>query len=113
LPIIQDKKKIIIKKCLGELPSNIIYTPIDFNIQSLDEVLSVKGLDLEKPIFFIWEGVTQYITQEAVENTLKFISRASFGSKVLFSYIIRSVKDGTSSIGTDFLMDFFKSWTLF
>lgn len=108
LPIIQDKKKMIIKKRLGELPSNIIYTPIDFNIQTLDEVLSVKGLDVAKPIFFIWEGVTQYITQEAVENTLEFISKASSGSIVLFSYIIKSVIDGTSSIlGADFLMNFF------
>ena len=80
LPIMKDKKKRIIKKCLGELPSNVIYTPIDFNIQTLDEVLAIKELNFSKPIFFIWEGVTQYITKEAVSNTLKFISKASSGS---------------------------------
>jgi methyltransferase (TIGR00027 family) len=109
LPFIQDKKKRIIKKYLGELPSNIIFTPIDFNIQTLDEVFKLNELDFSKPVFFIWEGVTQYITEEAVRNTLKFISKASSGSIVLFSYILKSVIDKTSSIvGTDFLMDFFQ-----
>lgn len=98
LPMMQDKKKKIMKKCLGELPRNIIFTPIDFNIQTLDEVLEVIELDFSKPIFFIWEGVTQYITKEAVENTLRFISKASSESAVVFTYALESVVDGTANI---------------
>lgn len=109
LPIMQDKKKMIIKKCLGELPNNVIYTPIDFNIQTLDEVLTIKELDFSKPIFFIWEGVTQYITKEAVSDTLKFISKASFGSEVVFTYALESVVDGTANMmGTEVLTTLFK-----
>ncbi|MFL0269424.1 SAM-dependent methyltransferase [Clostridium sp. WILCCON 0202] len=109
LPFIQDKKKSILKKHLGELPDNIIFTPVDFNIQTLDKVLEDKGLDFSKPIIFIWEGVTQYITEEAVNNTLKFISRASIGSIVLFSYILKEIIDRTSnSVDTEFITDYFQ-----
>jgi methyltransferase (TIGR00027 family) len=109
LSIIQDKKKMIIKKYLGKLPNNVVYTPIDFNIQTLDEVLAIKELDFSKPIFFIWEGVTQYITKEAISNTLKFISKASFGSAVVFTYALESVVDGTTNImGAEVLTTLFK-----
>ncbi|MFL0248188.1 class I SAM-dependent methyltransferase [Candidatus Clostridium stratigraminis] len=107
LPFIQDKKKSILKKHLGELPDNIIFTPIDFNIHTLDKVLENNGLDFSEPIVFIWEGVTQYITEEAVKNTLKFISKVSIGSVVLFSYILKEVIDRTSnSVDTDFLTNY-------
>lgn len=110
LSILQDKKKMIIKKCLGELPNNIIFAPIDFNIQTLEEVLAIKELDFSKPIFFIWEGVTQYITKEAVINTLKFISKAPSGSAVVFTYALKSVVDGTTNIiGADILTTLFKA----
>lgn len=110
LPIMQDKKKLLMKKCLGELPNNVIYTSIDFNIQTLDEVLTVKDLDFSKPIFFIWEGVTPYITEEAVNNTLEFISKASSGSIVVFTYILKSVIDGTSDImGANELINLLKA----
>lgn len=98
LPDIQGKKKNIMKKCLGALPDNIIYAAIDFNVQTLENVLTDQGLDLSKPVLFIWEGVTQYITGEAVDNTMKFISKASPESEIVFTYILKSVIDGTSNI---------------
>lgn len=110
LPIMQNKKKSIMKKCLGELPNNIIFIPIDFNVQTLDEVLKNKELDFSKPIFFIWEGVTQYITKDAVENTLNFISKASSGSAVVFTYILESVINGTTGmVGNEALMTLLKT----
>ena len=110
MPIILEKKKQVVKKSLGILPKNVVFTPIDFNTQVLDEVLQDKGLDISKPIFFIWEGVTQYITEEAVNNTMKFISKASPGSIVVATYILKSVIDGTSNmIGAEGLVNLFKA----
>ena len=110
LPIIQNEKKNIMSECLGKLPNNINFIPIDFNTQTLDEVLEIKEFDFSKPIFFIWEGVTQYITQEAVENTLKFISKASYGSALVFTYVLKSVIDGTESkLGAEALTTLFKA----
>ncbi len=110
LPTMQNIKKEKIRKCLGALPAHITYVPIDFNKQILSEVLSEKALDTRKPIFFIWEGVTQYITEEAVKSTLEFISKTVAGSTVVFSYILKNVIDETSGIeGADSVMDYFKT----
>lgn len=110
LPIIQNIKKEKILKILGALPSNITFISINFNSQTLDEVLNIPELNFSKPIFFIWEGVTQYITDAAVKNTLQFISKSSSGSTIAFSYILKSVIDKTSDmLGTDNMMNYFES----
>lgn len=105
LPSSQNYKMKRIKKIFGSLPYHVTYVPIDFNNQTLDEALGPKGLDISKPTFFIWEGVTQYITAEAVDSTLKYISKTSPGSGAVFTYILKSVIDGTSNLeGADTLM---------
>jgi methyltransferase (TIGR00027 family) len=110
LPIMQNIKKEKIQKHLGALPTNVTFIPIDFNSQTLDQVLTSKELDFSRPIFFIWEGVTQYITDEAVKNTLKFISRASSGSMVVFSYVLKNIIDKKSNpLETDTMLDYFES----
>lgn len=98
LPTMLNKKQAILEKFIKNIPDNIVYTPINFNTQNLDEILKFRGLDSSKPIFFIWEGVTQYITKEAVENTLNFISKSASGSRLVFTYILKSVIDGTSNM---------------
>jgi methyltransferase (TIGR00027 family) len=110
LPIIQNIKKEKIKRFLGALPPNITFIPIDFNNQILDDVLNIPELNFSKPIFFIWEGVTPYISEEAVKNTLTYISKASSGSIVVFSYVLKNVIDKTSDItGADNLINYFES----
>ncbi|NYT00706.1 MAG: class I SAM-dependent methyltransferase [Methanocellales archaeon] len=109
LPSIQNFKKKRLIKILGPLPSHVTYVPIDFNDQTLDEVLTSKVLDISKPTFFIWEGVTQYITPKAVESTLKYISKTCTGSRIVFTYVLKSVIDGTSNLeGADALVKFAK-----
>lgn len=109
LPNMQNIKKEKLQKCLGALPPHVIFAPIDFNHQKLD-VLTIQELDFSKPIFFIWEGVTPYISEAGVMNTLKFISKAPSGSMVVFSYILKSIIDQTSDIpGADTILNYFES----
>lgn len=98
MPSIQDYKKKKTENYLGSLQDNVVFIPIDFNIQTLDAVTARKGLDFSKAAVFIWEGATPYITKEAVGNTLLFISKSSSGSIVLFSYILKSVIEKNSDI---------------
>ena len=74
LASVQDFKKAKIEKHFGSLPSNVSYVAIDFNSQTLDEVLKQNNFDYTKTTFIIWEGVTQYITKEAVESELSKLS---------------------------------------
>ncbi len=109
LPSIQNFKKKRLIKILGSLPSHVTYVPLDFNDQTLDETLGQKGFDISKHTFFIWEGVTQYITPEAVESTLEYISKTCLGSRIVFTYVQKSVIDATSTLeGADALMKFTK-----
>jgi len=72
------------------VPSNVVFVPIDFNHQSLEEELTKAGYDKKKRTLFIWEGVTQYISEEAIGGTLKYIASSQKGNRVAFSYVLQA-----------------------
>jgi len=84
-----------INKKIGELPSNVSFVPIDFNSQDIGEELKKAGYTLSSKTLFIWEGVTQYISKEAVDNTIKYVAQASTGSKIVFTYVLESFINGS------------------
>jgi len=93
-PSVTKKKKAKMKKILGNLPNHVIFVPIDFEKQSLDTELKKAGYNLSSKTLFIWEGITQYISKEANDSTLKYVAQAAPGSKIVFSYILKSFIDG-------------------
>jgi len=96
LPGTVELKQIRLEKVLGAVPENVTLVGIDFDQQDLDDVLIAAGFQTGKRTLFIWEGVTQYITAEAVNNTLEFVSGVSgVGSAIVFTYVHRGLVDGT------------------
>ena len=93
-PSVIKKKKVKLEKILGKFPDHVVYVPIDFEKQSLDAELEKAGYNLNSKTVFIWEGVTQYISQEANDSILKYVAQAAPGSKIIFSYILKSFIDG-------------------
>ncbi len=88
----QHPKIEILKRKHVELPDELIFAPIDFNNQSLQDVLMKAGFKKNKPTLFLWEGVTMYLDAQAVDRTLAFIRENSkIGSAVVFDYIYASV----------------------
>ena len=77
----------------GELPVHVAFAEIDFNHQSLKDVLIGSGFDANFRTFFIWEGVTNYLSEQAVDTTLRFISTTAIESQLIFTYIHRGVLD--------------------
>ena len=94
-PELQKVKRSYIDKKIGELPSNVSLVPIDFNSQDLGEELKKAGYALSSKTLFIWEGVTQYISKEAVDNTIKYVAQASTGSRIVFTYVLKSFINGS------------------
>jgi len=94
-PELQKVKRSYIDKKIGELPSNVSLVPIDFSSQDLGEELKKAGCTLSSKTFFIWEGVTQYISREAIDNTLKYVAQAPTGSKIVFTYVLESFINGS------------------
>ena len=70
---------------------HVAFVPLDFKRASLSEALRAAGLDVSQPAFFIWEGVTNYLTQGAVDAVLAFIGSTAPGSRLLFTYVHRDV----------------------
>jgi methyltransferase (TIGR00027 family) len=94
-PDSQSDKKEKVRKIFGSLPDHVVYVPVDFNNEKLDEKLYESGYDKNLKTLFIWEGVTMYLTAEAVDETLSFVvNESGEGSSITFDYIYESVIDG-------------------
>ena len=56
--------------------------------RSLAERLFASGYDEQRKTLFIWQGVTQYLTPAAVDDTLAFVAgHAGPGSSIIFDYM--------------------------
>jgi methyltransferase (TIGR00027 family) len=96
-PATQRMKIEKIKKIFSSLPSHVVYVPINFENEKLETRLAESGYNKNLKTLFIWEGVTMYLTAEAVDETLSFVAHNSGrGSSILFNYIFQSVVDGTN-----------------
>jgi methyltransferase (TIGR00027 family) len=70
-------------------PANAIVTfvAINFENESLDEVLDRAGHDSAVPTCWIWEGVVMYLTQSAMRSTAAAISgRSAAQSTLIVNY---------------------------
>jgi methyltransferase (TIGR00027 family) len=96
LPGTRELKRARLENVLGAVPENVALIGMNFDQQTLDDTLGAAGFQKEKRTLFIWEGVTQYITAEAVDNTLGFVSHvAGAGSAIVFTYVRRGIVDGS------------------
>ena len=87
-PEVSDNK---LAKLPKELPNsdNVTYVNIDFSYQSLTEQLIGAGFDQKKSAIFTLEGVSQYITKEAVSSTIKELASLTRDTHSIFfmSYV--------------------------
>jgi methyltransferase (TIGR00027 family) len=98
LPGTRRLKQIRLEKVLGAVPENVTLVGMNFEQQKLDDILKFAGFQKGKSTLFIWEGVTQYLTADAVNDTLEFVSSVSgIGSAIVFTYVRQGIIDGTAS----------------
>ncbi len=94
-PVTQEAKINQLKKRGVKINSNIIFVPIDFNKESIEERLQESGFKTDKKTLFILEGLTMYLNPEAMDNTFKVIHKISGNdSEVVFDYVYLSVLRG-------------------
>jgi methyltransferase (TIGR00027 family) len=106
LPSVQGEKKKKILKRFGRFPENVSFVPMDFDTQSLESALAGTAFDPSRPAVFVWEGVSQYLSEEAVRRTLSFVGKSTPGSILVFSYVLKDIVERRSHIpGADKLMD--------
>ena len=83
----------IYKTRIGVLPQNVTFCQIDFNKQNLEQLAERNNFNFTKPTTIIWEGVTNYLTADAIDKSFAFISKFSRGSFVIFTYVHKQVLD--------------------
>jgi methyltransferase (TIGR00027 family) len=94
-PLTLQRKRTQLKERFGENPQNLRYVPIDFNREGLGCTLQQAGLTGSVKTVFLWEGVTNYLTAEAVDSVLRYVSGFPSGSRVIFTYVHSGLLDGT------------------
>ncbi|EDP60789.1 class I SAM-dependent methyltransferase [Vibrio sp. AND4] len=64
----------------------VTYVDVDFSCQSLTEQLSVAGFDKNKSTLFTLEGVSQYISKDALASTIKEIKTLTHHTNTTFCF---------------------------
>ena len=92
-PEVSDIKLSKLPKDLPNL-ENITYVNVDFSYQSLSEQLLTAGFDKTKSTIFTLEGVSQYITKEAVSSTIQELPLITKDARSIFfmSYVDELLK---------------------
>lgn len=93
-PEVQLRKRSKLPKNLANA-QNVTYVSIDFNHQSIKDQLLEAGFDQNKSTVFTLEGVSQYITKDAVNSTLQEIVALCKNSNATFymSYVDYLLKE--------------------
>jgi len=94
-PATQADKRRKLERIPGRLAAEVVFVALDFDRQTLAEALPAHGYRSDRKTLFIWQGVTQYLTAQAIDATLDFVVRHSApGSALIFDYIYREALNG-------------------
>jgi len=118
-PATQQWKSIRLRELKIDLPANLTFVPVDFERQTLAYGLSAASHRSDLPSFVSWLGVTMYLTEAAVFETLRYIASLAPGTEIVFQYalpesllddetrhLVASVKRTASSTGEPWLTEF-------
>ena len=72
---------------LGASTARVTFVPIDFDRARLSDALSNSGFQDNRRTLVIWEGVTNYLTADAVDRTLRWVGALTEGSRMIFTYV--------------------------
>ena len=99
LPVNIARKRAVVSRVFGAVPPSVQLVSVDFERDELMATLASYGYRADVPAFFVWEGVTQYLTADAVAATFDQLAQAAGGSRLTFTYVRRDFIDGTNMYG--------------
>ncbi len=99
LPSNVESKRTRLRAVFGEVPPNVRLVPVDFETQDLATALAEHGYRAGLRTLFIWEAVTQYLTEDAVRATFGVLAGAPADSELVFTFIRKDFIEGTALFG--------------
>jgi methyltransferase (TIGR00027 family) len=85
LPKTQQIKRKLLHECGVDI-SGVTFLSANLLTDDWLDNLAKAGFDPRKATFFLWEGVTYYLSREAMEKTFRAIATIAPGSVVVFDY---------------------------
>jgi methyltransferase (TIGR00027 family) len=85
-PGTQHLKRTKISDARIPVPGNVVFAGINFEKESLEEGLIRNGVRNDETTFFSWLGVTMYLTEPAIESTLKCMAKYPSGSEAVITF---------------------------
>lgn len=89
-PSTQEWKRRMLAEAAIPLPGNLTFAPVDFERGTLAQGLARAGFRTDQPACFCWLGVTMYLTEAAILETLAFVAGLPKGSSIVFDFRILS-----------------------
>src|SRR5262249_28402089 len=81
-----------VRRRFGSLPSHVVHVAVNFQTQTVDAALQHNGFDSNAPCFVLWEGVTNYLSESAVNVTLRALACiAAPHSRLALTYVHRGL----------------------
>ena len=88
-PATQNEKKKFLGKSKIEIPSNVVFTSVNFDRDSLKTVLEKTGYDSSKKTLFLLEGVSYYLDPESINEIFELVRNYSHNESIIaFDYVI-------------------------
>jgi methyltransferase (TIGR00027 family) len=75
----------------GADPARVTAVSLDLDQGSLADHLTAAGFDPTKVTMVVWEGVTNYLDDAAVDAVLAWAGTLATGSRLIFTYVHRAV----------------------
>jgi len=85
-PATQQWKRELLARHNIAVPRSLTFAPVDFERQTLAQGLKAAGFRADRPAFFSWLGVTIYLSEKAIRETLATVARGARGSEIVFDF---------------------------
>jgi methyltransferase (TIGR00027 family) len=85
----QERKRDCLRRAGLTEHAGLVFAPIDFNTQSIATVLCEAGYDPGRKTLFLWEGVTYYLSGDAVDDVFRLVRENTHPeTTIAFDYAI-------------------------
>lgn len=68
-------------------PPQLRFVPCDFERTRIEDALAGSGFATDRPCFVSWLGVTQYLTRDAIRETLRWAGARPIGSQIVLTFL--------------------------
>jgi methyltransferase (TIGR00027 family) len=111
-PATQAAKRQALERALGSLPGHVRFVATDFVQQGLQESMHEAGYREDARTLFLWEGTTNYLTEEAVDATLRWCARSAAEGILIFTYVHSDILTAPERfVGTERLFASLERWS--